>query len=376
MGQPIAGPGILLPPPQNYYPSELQNAPQDPSSNAMTIAGGDVFVVPAGNYYVDTAGPVCYQFLDPVNAIWDLPRTGSDGFELVRSDGYNVRVANLSGCLVAAVITNAGSGYAQATTTCVSSAGGSTWQPIVGGQLSLASITAKGGNYGVAPIVMIPPPPSPGVQATAYTTIGTGGTVSGVTIDNVGAGYVAAPLAVVVPSPFDPNLSAGITTAAILLAVVGSGSVSAILCTNPGAPVATTGISLTIAGAGTSATATPVQMLTLTGATVFSAGAGYTGGVGALQTVGGIPTATAVVTNPLIEGRLFQPRSAQALLAGAGTSLASVSSLVDGGRRLTDHHIVERCRSLRFRHRHLSDDARAVMSLARAALPLSAKGAV
>src|SRR4029077_10938832 len=65
--------------------------------------------------------------------------------------------------------------------------------------------------------------------------------------------------------------------------------------------------------------------------TVFSAGAGYTGGVAALQTVGGIPTATAGVPKPLIEGRLFQPRPAQALLAGGGTSLASVSAVVDGG---------------------------------------------
>src|SRR5690242_19917308 len=113
MGQPLAGPGILLPPPQNYYPSELQNAPQDPSSNAMTLAGGDTFVVPAGNYYCDLGGPLVYQFLDPVNSIWDLPRTGNNGYEFLKSDGYNMRIANLTGCLVAAVVTNAGSGYAQ-----------------------------------------------------------------------------------------------------------------------------------------------------------------------------------------------------------------------------------------------------------------------
>jgi hypothetical protein len=331
MGQKLGGQGILLPPPQNYYPSQLFNAPQDPSSNVMTLAGGDTFCVPAGNFYVDLGGPLVLQFLDPVNGIWEVPRTGGNGFEGTWSDGENFRVANLTGCLVAAVVTNQGSGYAQATTTVVSSAGGSTWQPIVGGQLSVASTTAKGGNYGVAPILMIPPPPSPGVQATGFTTIGTGGTISGVTLDNVGAGYKAAPLAVVVPSPFDPNLSAGITQGAILLGVIGAGSISAILCTNPGAPVATTGVSLTIAGAGTAATATPVQMLTLTGATVFSAGAGYTGGQAALQTVGGVPTAVPVVTNPLIEGRAFGPRPASALLAGAGTSLSSVSAVYDGG---------------------------------------------
>jgi hypothetical protein len=335
MGQPLGGAGILLPPPQNYYPSELRNAPQDPSSNVMTLAGGDTFVIPAGLYYLDVAGPICLQFQDPVNGIWELPRTGSDGFEAVKSDGYNVRLANLSGCFVGAVITNAGSGYTQATAACAASAGGSTWQPVVGGQLSLNSITAKGGNYGVAPLVMIPPPPSPGVQATAYTVI-TSGTVSGVTLDNVGAGYIATPLAVIVPSPFDPNLSTGVTTATMLLGVVGAGSISAILCTNPGAPVATSGVSLTISGgAGINGAATAVQMATLTSVaglgTGTAGGAGFTSGGGLVTTVGGVPTATPVITNPLIEGRLFQPRPAQMLLQGSGGSVSSVSTVYDGG---------------------------------------------
>lgn len=339
MGQPLGGAGILLPPPQNYYPSALQNAPLDPSSNAMTLAAGDAFVIPAGNYYCDLGGPLVYQFLDPVNNIWELPRTGNNGWENQKSDGYNIRVANLTGCLVAAVVTNAGSGYAQATTTCVASAGGSTWQPVVGGQISVTSITNAGKGYGVAPILMIPPPPSPGVQATGYCTI-TSGTVSAVTIDNVGAGYTTAPTIVVVPSPFDPNLNSGITQASVTTALVGSGSIAAILCTNSGAPVATSGVSLTIAGAGSSATATAVQCLTMTGATVFSAGAGFTGGQAALSTVGGIPTATPVITNPLIEGRNFSPRPASALLAGAGTSLASVSTLYDGGLFLGTPNVV------------------------------------
>jgi hypothetical protein len=331
MGQPLAGPGIFLPPPQNYYPSELQNAPQDPSSNAMTLNAGDTFVVPAGNYYADLAGPIITQFLDPVNQIWNLPRTAPDGFEVIRSDGYNVRLANLTGCLVAAVVTNQGSGYSQATATCVASAGGSTWQPIVGGQLSLSTISVAGGNYGVPPILMIPPPPYPGVQATGYTTI-TSGTVSGVTLDNVGAGYLSTPTVVVVPSPFDPNLAAGITQASVVLTRIGTGSISAILCLNPGASVATSGVSLTIAGAGGSgATATAVQMLEMVGGTSVAAGAGFTSGVAGFSTIGGIPTATAVVTNPLIEGRAFVPRPAQALLAMVGGSFTSVSAIYDGG---------------------------------------------
>jgi hypothetical protein len=336
MGQQISGPGVLLPPPQNYYPSQLYNAPSDPSSNVMTLNAGSVFNIPAGNYYFDLSPNLVVQYQDPVNSLWDLPRTGYMGrMGMIKSDGYTCRIANLTGCPVVAVVTNAGSGYPTTGTTCTSSGtGGSTWEVVVGGQLSVSTVSVTGGGYGVPPIVMIPPPPSPGVQATAYATL-TSGTVSGVTLNNVGAGYPTSGVtAVIVPSPFDPNVVAGnaITQATVVLGTIGAGSVSAVLCTNPGNSLGATAPTLTISGTGgSSATATAYNMLTLTGATVFAAGVGYTGGA-YMTTIGGIPSATAVVTNPLSESRDFIPRPAQVLLAvPAGTSIASVSAIYDGG---------------------------------------------
>ena len=334
MSQRISGPGVGLPPPQNFYPQVVYNAPQDPSSNVMTLNSGSTFNVPAGNFMLDLSPNMVVQYLDPVNNIWDNPRTGALGrFMHVYSDGYTTRIANLTGCPVCAVITNAGSGYPTTGTSVTSSGtGGSTWLAVVGGQLSVSTVSVAGAGYGVPPIVLIPPPPYPGVQATGYPTI-VGGSVSAVTLNNVGAGYTTAPTAVIVPSPFDPNVVAGlaITQATVVLGAVGSGSVSAVLCTNPGASVAAAP-TLTIAGTGgSSAAATAYLMLTMTSASVAAAGTGY--GAGAvLMTVGGIPSATAVITNPLSESRDFVPRPAQAILAApTGGSIASVSTLVDGG---------------------------------------------
>jgi len=146
---------------------------------------------------------------------------------------------------------------------------------------------------------------------------------------NKGAGYQSAPLAVIVPNPADPNYSSVTTQATVVMGLFGTGSISAILCTNPGAPVASVP-TLTIAGAGASGAATALQMTTLTGATVFAAGDGYTGGA-VLSTVGGVPSATSVSGNPQVELASFIPRQASARLAGAGSSIASVSALYDGG---------------------------------------------
>src|SRR5208337_86148 len=98
MPVPLAGPGQGLPFPQNLYPSELLNAPYDPSSNRQALAPGNSIVLPAG-------------------------------------DGYISRIANLTGCPVSASVTSYGSAYVQSTTSITVAGGTSTWLPIVGGQL-------------------------------------------------------------------------------------------------------------------------------------------------------------------------------------------------------------------------------------------------
>src|ERR1700761_398243 len=216
----LSGPGLGLSFPQNLYPSELQNAPADASSNRLALAPGDSFVIPAGDWIV-TQGMYCVlQYLDPVTNTWTTPSGAAwtRGMQLISADGFSVRVANLTGCVVSAAVINGGTGYVQATTT-ITAIGAfvgaaPTILPIVGGALAIAggTLVANGAGYGVAPIVMIPPPPPAqsnsngvgGIQATAIAVIASG-TVSSISIVNPGAGYPTAPTAVIVPSPFDPN---------------------------------------------------------------------------------------------------------------------------------------------------------------------------
>jgi hypothetical protein len=256
----------------------------------------------------------------------------------VTSDGVNFRVANLTGCPVGAVVTNGGTAaYAQSSTTVTPSAGNSTWQAIIGGQVSTtATINSAGSGYGMPPLLMIPAPPSPGVPATAYAAI-TNGTVSAVTVTNQGAGYTTAPTCVAVPNPADPNFVAGsaITAASISLSLVSAsgtasaGKVTAVLCTNPGQPQSSAP-TLTIAGAGASAAATPVMMWTATGVTVSGAGAGCVSN-NEVQSVGGITAATPAWTNPEIELTGYIPRKASILMAQSAGALTSVSAIYDGG---------------------------------------------
>lgn len=329
----LGAPGVGLQLPQYLYPSQLYLAPYDASNNYLTLAAGEAIQIPPGNWMVGVGAVSCIQYTDPVTGIWRSdPASWSarDQVRAVTSDGINFRVANLTGCAVASVVTGNGSAYVQASTTVTSSAGGSTWQPIVGGMLATLSLVSVGANYGIEPLVFIPAPPSPGVQATAKATVANG-TVASVTITNQGAGYPSgtAPIAQILPSPFDPNLSSGITQATVTLSVIGAGSIAAVLCTNPGTTT-TTAPTLSVASSvGSGATVSALRLTTLTGGSVPTAGGGYTGGA-SLITVGGTPTA-GTNTNPLIEMRNFLPRPAQVAFAAAAGCLTSVSAIYDGG---------------------------------------------
>jgi hypothetical protein len=348
MPQPLSGPGVGLPINQNLYPSELYNAPYDFSNNRQALAPGESLVLPAGDWYVSLGCYLVLQFLDPITGVWASGSTAawSGGNHFVKSDGFTCRIANLTGCPVGAVITAYGSGYVQSgTTIAVTGGGGSTWQPIVGGQLQLAAgsiVTSQAGaGYGVAPLVFIQPPASAannsngvgGIPASGYAGIANG-TVSGFTFTNPGAGYTTIPLAVVVPSPFDPNLSTGITQASITFSLTGSGSITGVLCTNNGAPLSNpANITLTISGAGSQATIVPVVMQTITGASVTGAGTGY-GTVAVLITsVGGNPSAGTITNSPDYLNLAWRPRPAQisATINGTGTLSVQAGSIIDGG---------------------------------------------
>jgi hypothetical protein len=357
MAIPLSGPGVGLPVPQNLYPSELANAPIDAGTNRVALAPGQVLPLPAGDWLVGLGFYLLLQYLDPVTGTWSSAASSgwAQGLSFVTSDGFNVRIANLTNCPYSASVTAPGSGYAQASTTVsVTGGGGSTWVPIIGGALGTVStftvnIPTVGGGYGVAPILLIPPPPPPqsnangvgGVQAHGYLII-TSGTIASVVLTNPGAGYPTAPTAVVVTNPTDPNIASGITQGSVALSLTGSGSLMAVLCTNNGNQLANS-ITLTVAGVGTNATATVNILQTVTAGSVTGGGVGYGTLNALLTTVGGIPATGTFTNNP--EGLLqaWRPRPAQIGLvpSGATGSLATqLGAIYDGGLFLSRPGIV------------------------------------
>lgn len=370
MTGPLSGPGVGLQIPQNLYPSELFQAPLDYPTNQITLAAGDAVPIPRGDWLVSLGSYCVLQFLDPVTNVWTIAASASyqSGMIALSSDGFNYRVANMTGCPVGGLVNAYGSAYVQATTSiAVTGGGGSTWQPIVGGQLTMTTATIvtanAGAGYGVAPMAFLPSPPpgqnNPngvgGVQASGFCTIASG-TVSGFSFTNPGAGYVAGTTYTVValPNPTDPNINSGITLATLAFSVTGAGSITAALCTNPGAPLATpNNITLTVSGAGTNGTVSAIMCQTCVTASVIG-GSTIVGATGAVVTTsGGYPQSagpatpiTGTITNGpvyLIAGNVAiggaggyglwaRPRAMQAqLTAAAGVIAAQTGIIYDGG---------------------------------------------
>lgn len=325
----ISGPGVGLPPPSGLYPQSLLNgAPFNVNTNVFTLAAGEALPIPAGTWIV-THGPYSIiQWLDPITGIWRSLSSAREAIQIISSDGFTRRVANLTGCPVGAVVTNGGSNYVQGTTSVTVNTGTSTWYPIVGGQINTTvSVVTTGSGYGIPPLVFFDAPPSPGVQATGYAAISSG-TITSITVTNQGAGYPSAPNVQVLANPADPNLNT-LTNGTATCTTTGAGKVTAVLCTNPGNALAAIP-TLTVAGAGASAAVTPVWMNTITGATIAGVGAGYAATT-LLTTVGGITAATPTFTNPGIELTGYIPRQAQIGLSVSGGTITSISTIYDGG---------------------------------------------
>lgn len=343
----LSGPGVGLPFPQNLFPSELQNAPQDIASNRLALAPGQSFVVPAGDWIMGLGMYCVLQFLDPLTGAWVMTSGAAwnRGMQLVSADGFNVRVANLTGTVVSAAVINGGTGYAQATTTITAigafSGASPTLLPIVGGALGVSGtftlgVPGVGGGFGVPPLIMIPPPPPAvtnangvgGIQATAIALIASG-TISSISIINPGAGYPTAPPITVVPSPFDPNLSVGITNATVSLSLTSAGVIMGAVVTNNGSslPNGSLGsVTLTIGGAGTSGSLTANVMQTVVQASVTGAG---TGGAAYGSTYGGAPLQGSITNGPASNFLDFEPRSANIGLASVTANF--LGAVYDGG---------------------------------------------
>ena len=351
MPAPLSGPGVGLPPNQQLYPTQLGNSPADFSSNRIALAGGQMIVLPSGDWYVSLGMYCVLQFFDQVTNSWVIGASGGweCGLMFVKSDGFNVRVANLTGCPVGAVVSSPTTqgGWVQASTSiAVVGGGGSLWQPIVGGALAVAGtlVTAQAGvGYGVAPMLFIPPPPGPannsngvgGIPAHAIAFISSG-TVSSISLINQGAGYpVGTYTLAAIPQPFDPNLATGITAATLTYSVVGSGSITAVICTNNGAPLAAfnPGLTLTASGAGTNSTLVPVIMQSVVSASINGAGNGL-GTAPMITTMGGNPSLGSLGSTPEFQLKAFKPRPAQisvAITATGSVTTAQPGVVIDGG---------------------------------------------
>src|SRR5216683_8182303 len=350
---PLAGPGQGLPLPQNLFPTQLFNAPADISTNRLALSPGDSFVLPAGDWWITMGSYLVLQYLDPVTNTWSIPAGAAwtRGMSFITADGFTCRIANLTGCVVSASIMNGGTNYVQATTTLTvigsfqTGVAVPTLLPIVGGAVGLANsgafslyIPTAGNGYGIAPIIVIPPPPPAqanangvgGIQAEAIAILGAGGSLASVSMINAGAGYPTAPIGVVVPSPFDPNLVTGITTASVLFSLASAGAITGALVTNNGGPLingSLTSVTISIGGAGASGSLTANVMQTVVSASISGAGAGFTASGG--TTFGGAPLQGSITNSLNFQLLEFEPRPAGFTLPTA--TIATPAVIYDGG---------------------------------------------
>ena len=318
----------------------------------IALGSGQLYKIPSGNYMVMPGLYTFLQWFDPVLYGWRMCAGASQGGTFpINSDGTNFRLANLTGCMVGASITTAGSGLtngiyypsgyaiannpnavlqagtAAAPSVTMSAGGGSviaTCNLIVGGAInSTIAITTAGSGYTRAPILTLTPPPSGGVQATAVCTL-TAGAIGAVTVTNQGAGYTSVPTVTVTNSPDDTTGTGAVLTVNATLA--GSGGYTAITIANPGSTMNAVP-TFTFSPTTGSPAATAIMCFTITtGVAQTGQDHSSTGNLG--FSMGALATAQSINTNPAITTGLFQPRmayTAETTTAGGGITF------LDGG---------------------------------------------
>lgn len=306
------------------------------SALPVSMAPGAVFPLPVGQGVVGTYGqtgaanqltgnPMSGQYLinlgpytvlqqyDPGLQYWHDVQCMLGGPVTITSDGKNYRLANTTGCPVGALITNAGTGLTNGfnTVTVTPSAGGSTWNTIVGGAINATiTITAAGSNYTTPPVLVFAPPASQGntpyVLPTAVCVL-TSGAISGVTVINQGCGLVAAPTITVLPQPIDITGGGGVLTVNATLALTGQLLLMWPVTYNNTGTGLTAVPTFTFSPASTIA-ATAIMNFTITSFAAGTAGVGYQG-AGAMF-FGGVVTGTPANNapgNPVYDKLLAQP---------------------------------------------------------------------
>lgn len=307
-------------------------------TNVFNLRPSETWVIPAGTWGVQcgqssNAPSPTYsnvQQYDSLQGTWRNVGAPVDGFTYVNSDGVNYRIANQTGCVVGALLTNAGSAYTSAPTVTDNGGGSTVYQAILGPVVATSvTVTTGGRNYTYPPIVMISAPGAPGVQATGYATI-SAGVVTAVTITDQGAGYSSVPTISLLNDPRDTTG----TGAAATCTTTGSGTVGAVVVTDHGGVITSSSVlpTLTFAGGGgTGAAATAIVCTCITGFVVSVTGSGYSGTV-EISALGGFPSTTPAYTNPKVQSQLVRARKASILSALSGTQISSSgATYLDGG---------------------------------------------
>lgn len=325
------GSGIGLP---NRYPVAVPNNSLIQSVNVgagpVTLAAGEAQLIPPGQFHV-VPGPYSFiQVKDPISGNWRGLAQAPNVGRTIHSDGFNTRLVNLSGCAAGVFMTNVGSGYTSAPTV-AASAGSSAYTAVVGGAVNTTvTVSAGGSGYTKPPRVVISAPPVGGVQATAHATV-SAGAVASVVVINQGAGYTVAPTVTFIPDPRDATATGATATTTL----TGSGTITAVVCTDHGTPLTAVPTLSFTGGGGASAAATAVMCFTATGFTVGGGGTVYGNAQPFLvMAAGGIVGGTAAaVVNPQLDRSVLLPRPG--IITGTSTAGGLVTAtgavVADGG---------------------------------------------
>ena len=300
--------------------------------NTINLQGGQTWLIPAGTWDCQLGPYSNLQQYDPITTIWRSIGGDSSVFRYVNSDGANYRIANLTGCVVGANLTNKGSAYLAPPTVTDNGGGSPTYLAILGPVVNTVTVLNGGTGYLYPPIVQIAAPAAPGIQATGYATI-SAGVVTAVTVTDQGGNYVAVPVVSLLNDPRD-TAGSGATAVANM---TGSGTIAGIVVTNPGSPITSTTavptITITAVNGGTSGAATPLMCSAITAYTVTSAGSGYNGTVVISALGSGYGGSAGAYTNPKTQDPgLVRTRAASIIAAlSGGTIVTSGATYLDGG---------------------------------------------
>jgi hypothetical protein len=304
-------------------------------TNRITLPSGQCYLIPAGWWEVSIGKYSILQQRDPITGLWwGIGNNGEGGqINYFQSDGYNYRIANQTGCLVGALITNAGSSYTSAPTV-TASAGGSIWQAVVGGAVNTTvTVTNAGTNYTYPPAVQFSAPPAGGIQATGYCTL-SGSTVSTVTVTNQGAGYSTAPIITFFNDPREGinGVTQGYNAAAIAT-LTGANTITGLYILDHGTGGQASLPTLAFAGGGgSSAAATGIMCWSITAYAVSTAGAGLAGTTARISAEDAFPTTASAYTNPATQSGLVVTRSADIKAPISGGGITATGLVVyDGG---------------------------------------------